>query len=55
MILRGLEAVRAQAAIVLENDPKPLLPLSITVFSERMRFLSVKKKRLARAARKCRP
>jgi hypothetical protein len=29
MMLRGLEAVRAQAAIVLENDPKPLLPLSV--------------------------
>jgi len=44
--------IRAQAAILDKNHPKPPLFLFITVFSVRMRFLSVQKTRLARAARK---
>jgi hypothetical protein len=43
------EPVRTQSAILYESNPKPLL--SITVFSVRMRFLSVQKTRLARGAR----
>jgi hypothetical protein len=43
--------IRAQSAIL--NEPFTLgLLLTITVFSVRMRFLSVQKTRLARAARK---
>ena len=44
--------VRAQSTIVYKIKPKPRLLLSITVFSIRMRFSSVWKTRLARAARK---
>jgi len=43
--------IRAQPAIVDENQPKLLLLLSITVFSIRMRFSSVWKTGLARGAR----
>jgi hypothetical protein len=44
--------IRAQSTISEKSQPKPHLPLSITAFSVRMRFLSVQKTRLARAARK---
>jgi len=63
-MLRGREAVRAdhrlrtnekhiraQSTILDKSHPKPPLFLFITVFSVRMRFLSVQKTRLARAAR----
>jgi hypothetical protein len=50
-IAYGRESVRTQSAILDEN-PKPCLFLTITVFSARMRFSSVQKTRLARAARK---
>ncbi|HEY5292375.1 MAG TPA: hypothetical protein VIJ43_08700, partial [Burkholderiales bacterium] len=43
--------IRAQSAILYKSHPKPPLFLSITVFSVRMRFSSVQKTRLARAAR----
>ncbi|HEY5292597.1 MAG TPA: hypothetical protein VIJ43_09820 [Burkholderiales bacterium] len=43
--------IRAQSTILYKNHPKPPLFLFITVFSVRMRFLSVQKTRLARAAR----
>jgi len=42
--------LRAQSAILYKSHPKPPLLLSITVFSERMRFLSVQKTWLARAS-----
>jgi hypothetical protein len=45
------KAVRTQSAILDNNNPNPLLLLSITVFSERMCFSSVQKTRLARGAR----
>jgi hypothetical protein len=64
-MLRGRETVRAdrrlradekhirtQSAILYKNNPKALLLLTITVFSVRMCFSSVRKTRLARAARK---
>jgi hypothetical protein len=47
--------VRTQSAILYENNPKPLLLLTITVFSVRMCFSSVQKTkfqwRLMREAR----
>jgi hypothetical protein len=43
--------IRTQSAILNETNPKPLLLLSITLFSIRMRFLSVWKTGLARGAR----
>src|SRR3972149_12120310 len=43
--------IRTQSAI-LHETPTPCLGLTITAFSVRMRFLSVRKTRLARAARK---
>jgi len=43
--------IRARSTILYENQPEPLLLLSITAFSVRMRFLSVQKTRLARGAR----
>jgi hypothetical protein len=45
------EPVRAQSVILNETKPKPLLLLFITLFSIRMRFLSVWKTGLARGAR----
>jgi len=42
---------RTQSAIFYKNNAKTLLLLSITVFLVRMRFSSVPKTRLARAAR----
>jgi hypothetical protein len=62
--LRGREAVRADRRLrtdekhiraqsaILYKTPTPRLVLTITVFSVRMRFSSVQKIRLARAARK---
>jgi hypothetical protein len=63
-MLRGRETVRAdrrlrtdekhirtQSAILYKN-PTPCLVLAKTAFSVRMRFSSVQKMRLARAARK---
>jgi hypothetical protein len=44
--------IRTQSAILYRNNPKPLLLLTITVFSARMCFSSVQKTRLARVARK---
>jgi hypothetical protein len=41
------EPIRAQSMILYKDNPKLLL-LSITAFSVRMRFLSVRKTRLAR-------
>jgi len=46
------EPIRTQSTIVYKNNPKPQLLFSITVFSIRMRFSSVWKTRLARAARR---
>jgi hypothetical protein len=43
--------VRAQSTISYKNKPKPSLFLPITAFSVRMRFSSVLKTWLARAAR----
>jgi hypothetical protein len=43
--------IRAQSTILYENNPEPLLLLTITAFSVRMRSLSVRKTWLARAAR----
>jgi hypothetical protein len=63
-MLRGREAVRADHRLctdekhiraqsaILDETPMPCLLLTRTVFSVRMRFLSVQKRRLARAARK---
>jgi hypothetical protein len=42
--------IRAQSAIMYENNPKPLSFLSITLFSERMCLSSVQKTGLARAS-----
>jgi hypothetical protein len=44
--------IRAHSRILEKSQPKPHLLLTITAFSARMRFLSVQKTRLARAARK---
>ncbi|MBI5910995.1 MAG: hypothetical protein HY848_13715 [Betaproteobacteria bacterium] len=50
LIAHGRETVRTQSAILDKIYRKPLLLLSGTVFSGRMRFLSVQKRRLARAS-----
>jgi hypothetical protein len=47
--------IRAQSTILKKTSPKPRLLFSITAFSSRMRFSSVKKRRLARRARNDRP
>jgi hypothetical protein len=65
-LLRGRETVRAdrrlrtdekhirtQSAILYKDNPKPLLLFFITVLSVWMRFSSIQKARLARAARRC--
>jgi len=49
-IAHGRKAVRTQSAVLYDIYRKPLLLLSGTVFSGRMRFLSVQKSRLARAS-----
>jgi hypothetical protein len=44
------KAIRAQSAILYENNPKPYLFSAITVFFVRTRFSSARKARLARAS-----